>query len=145
MRLLAAGPVLLLSLVFGQTQLRSLKAVPIPEPAGLSEYVRYRAALVRLGKVFFWDMQAGSDGVAACATCHFHVRADHRQQNQVVDLNRAFPENLDLGSLAFLFYLLNDPGNRDSGVVLDSSVRIGSAGTDWISRSSCGMSCRCVA
>ena len=30
--------------------------------------VKDQAALVRLGKALFWDMQAGSDGVQSCAT-----------------------------------------------------------------------------
>ena len=40
-------------------------------------------ALVVLGKALFWDMQSGSDGRTACATCHFHAGADHRVQNQL--------------------------------------------------------------
>jgi hypothetical protein len=30
--------------------------------------VKDQAALLRLGKALFWDMQAGSDGVQSCAT-----------------------------------------------------------------------------
>ena len=45
--------------------------------------VRDPAALVRLGKALFWDMQAGSDGVQACATCHFNAGADSRSKNQI--------------------------------------------------------------
>ena len=36
-----------------------------------------------LGKALFWDMQVGSDGVQACATCHFRAGADPRKKNQV--------------------------------------------------------------
>jgi cytochrome c peroxidase len=36
-----------------------------------------------LGKVLFWDMQVGSDGVQACASCHFRAGADPRSKNQV--------------------------------------------------------------
>src|SRR5262249_48765080 len=36
-----------------------------------------------LGKAFFWDMQVGSDGVQACASCHFRAGADPRSKNQV--------------------------------------------------------------
>ncbi|MHB8763913.1 MAG: cytochrome-c peroxidase [Deferrisomatales bacterium] len=39
------------------------------------------AAAVRLGKAFFWDMQAGSNGDVACATCHFHAGTDNRTTN----------------------------------------------------------------
>jgi len=63
--------------------LRSLKAVPVPVAPGLSTYVRDTKALVVLGKALFWDMQAGSDGKTACASCHFHAGADHRVQNQL--------------------------------------------------------------
>ena len=45
--------------------------------------VKDPAALIRLGKALFWDMQAGSDGVQACATCHFNAGADSRSKNQI--------------------------------------------------------------
>src|SRR5712691_11553898 len=45
--------------------------------------VNDQAALIRLGKALFWDMQVGSDGVQACATCHFNAGADSRSKNQV--------------------------------------------------------------
>ncbi|HXJ37262.1 MAG TPA: cytochrome c peroxidase [Candidatus Eisenbacteria bacterium] len=60
----------------------SLKTVPVPEPADLDLYVRDRDAAVLLGKALFWDMQIGSDGIVACATCHFHAGADARTRNQ---------------------------------------------------------------
>jgi len=40
-----------------------------------------QAAAVRLGKALFWDVQTGSDGQTACASCHFHAGADNRRQN----------------------------------------------------------------
>ena len=61
----------------------SLKTVPVPEPANLGEFVRDRAAAVALGKALFWDMQVGSDGIQACATCHFNAGADSRSANQL--------------------------------------------------------------
>lgn len=45
--------------------------------------VKDQAALVRLGKALFWDMQAGSDGVQSCASCHFNAGADSRSRNQI--------------------------------------------------------------
>lgn len=42
-----------------------------------------RKELVALGKALFWDMRVGSDGVQACATCHFHAGADSRTVNQL--------------------------------------------------------------
>src|SRR5205085_2389971 len=47
----------------------SLKTVPIPEVTNLGQYVQSRSALIALGKAFFWDQQAGSDG-QACGSCH---------------------------------------------------------------------------
>lgn len=45
--------------------------------------VKDNDALIRLGKAFFWDMQAGSDAVQACGTCHFSAGADIRSKNQI--------------------------------------------------------------
>lgn len=61
----------------------SLKTVPVPGPADLDEFVADPEALLVLGKAFFWDMQVGSDGRTACATCHFHAGADSRTRNQL--------------------------------------------------------------
>jgi cytochrome c peroxidase len=65
------------------TPLASLKTAPVPEPANLAEFVANKPAAIRLGKALFWDMQAGSDGVQACASCHFHAGADNRRKNQL--------------------------------------------------------------
>ncbi|HZS29106.1 MAG TPA: cytochrome c peroxidase [Candidatus Angelobacter sp.] len=35
-----------------------------------------------MGKAFFWEMQFGSDGKTACATCHSNAGADNRTVNQ---------------------------------------------------------------
>ena len=40
------------------------------------------AYAIALGKAFFWDQQAGSQGIA-CAGCHFHAGADTRLTNQI--------------------------------------------------------------
>ena len=114
--------------VSGQ-QLRSLKSVAIPEVPGLADFVRDRATLVALGKIFFWDMQAGSDGRTACASCHFHAGADHRPQNQIADPNGPFAVNLPLASVNFPLRMLSDIGNRNSQVLWDTGIRVGSAGT----------------
>ncbi len=109
-------------------QLRSLKAVATPVPPQLGTFVRDQEALVQLGKALFWDMQTGSDGRTACATCHFHAGADHRPQNQSVDPFAAFPVNLTLEAQMFPLRVLANPANRNSQVLRDSSLRIGSAG-----------------
>jgi cytochrome c peroxidase len=61
----------------------SLKKVPVPEPANLGEFVKDKKAAIALGKALFWDMQVGSSGKVACATCHFHAGADNRFKNSV--------------------------------------------------------------
>jgi len=60
-----------------------LNKIPVPEPAGLSRFVKDKGAAIRLGKALFWDMQAGSDGVQACASCHYSAGADSRLTNQL--------------------------------------------------------------
>jgi cytochrome c peroxidase len=60
-----------------------LAAIPVPTPPNLNEFVRDEEAARVLGKALFWDMQVGSDGVQACATCHFRAGADPRSRNQV--------------------------------------------------------------
>lgn len=56
----------------------SLRTVPVPVMPDLLSLVRDRKAAVQLGKALFWDMQVGSDGRTACATCHHHAGADSR-------------------------------------------------------------------
>lgn len=40
------------------------------------QIVADRDAAVALGKMFFWEQRAGSDGQTACASCHYHAGAD---------------------------------------------------------------------
>jgi cytochrome c peroxidase len=126
---LRIGLVVALGLAVGAQPLRSLKTLAVPATPGLDAFVRDREALIALGKAFFWDMQAGSDGRTSCATCHFHAGADHRSQNQIADPNNAFPANLRLTMDVFPLRQLADPGNRASTVLRDSAMRVGSAGT----------------
>jgi cytochrome c peroxidase len=67
-----------LSLPFG---FKPLSREPIPQPIG--GHIVDRAAAVRLGKAFFWDIQAGSDGQVACGTCHASGGADGRRLNTI--------------------------------------------------------------
>jgi cytochrome c peroxidase len=60
-----------------------LKTVAVPEPPNLGDFVRDKTAAIQLGKALFWDPQVGSDGVTACATCHFAAGADSRTKNSV--------------------------------------------------------------
>src|SRR5438309_2887536 len=63
--------------------LAPLSSVPVPDVPGLSDFVANKAAAIALGKTLFWDMQAGSDGVVACASCHFNAGAVSRVNNSV--------------------------------------------------------------
>jgi len=58
-----------------------LDSIPVPSPADLADYVVDRNAAILLGKALFWDMQVGSDGRTACATCHWNAGADIRTVN----------------------------------------------------------------
>ena len=115
--------------------LSSLKTIPIPEPENLAEFVRDRNAAVILGKALFWDMQVGSDGIQACASCHFHAGADSRSKNQLspgllrVDANwNSDPDNTyslggpnyQLKVEDFPFHKLADINNRAS-VISDTN------------------------
>jgi cytochrome c peroxidase len=64
-------------------QVPPLSSLAVPRPAYLDDFIRDEHAARILGKALFWDMQVGSDGVQACATCHFRAGADPRKKNQV--------------------------------------------------------------
>jgi len=62
----------------------SLKTLDVPEPDNLDIlYVKDRQMAIVLGKAFFWDSQVGSDGVQACATCHYKAGVDARSKNSI--------------------------------------------------------------
>jgi cytochrome c peroxidase len=102
----------------------SLKEIPVPEPTNLGSYVRRRDVAIALGKAFFWDMQVGSDGVQACASCHFRGGADPRSVNQLNPGGQDNPDpTIDLGGpnyqlkrSDFPLHLLADPTDRTSVV-----------------------------
>jgi cytochrome c peroxidase len=85
------------------------------------ETARLEAAA--LGKALFWDMQVGSDGVQACASCHFNAGADNRTRNQTNpnhlggDLTLQLHggvQNADLVASDFPFQAVQDgPGIND--------------------------------
>jgi cytochrome c peroxidase len=68
----------------GERGLASLRTIQVPGPTAdeLANVVKDKNAAIALGKAFFWEMQFGSDGVTACATCHFNAGADSRTTNQ---------------------------------------------------------------
>jgi cytochrome c peroxidase len=113
----------------------SLKTIPVPEPANLLEFVKDKRAAVALGKALFWDMQVGSDGIQACATCHFRAGADPRTINQVApggkhNLNTAFdlPPNAQLKASDFPLHLLSNRTDRGSSVLRSSDDVVSSQG-----------------
>lgn len=71
-----------------------LRGVPVPAPSeqALAEYVKDKRAAIALGKSLFWDMQVGSDGRTACASCHFRAGADPRSKNQLSPGHNRVPQ-----------------------------------------------------
>jgi cytochrome c peroxidase len=121
-----------------------------PTLANTNAYIVDKLAAQQLGKAFFWDAQAGSDG-QACASCHFHAGADIRIRGQV---NPGIPSlsdssfhtrapsssaggdpspttgpNVALGPDDFPFHRVVDPNNRNSNITFDINDRFASLGT----------------
>jgi cytochrome c peroxidase len=134
--------------------LAPLSSVPIPPVFGLEGIVADKNAAAELGKALFWDMQAGSDDIQACASCHFNAGADSRAINSVnpgqaggdntfqigVPFNNAFGPNYHYnpGTATagfggyhdgdFPFHKLSDPNDRNSSVISDVNDVSGSQG-----------------
>jgi cytochrome c peroxidase len=96
--------------------LRPLSQEPVPQMEG--GHIVDTAAAVRLGKAFFWDMQAGSDGQTACASCHFAAGADDRRTGTV---NPGLDGVFQTGGVS-------GPGQTWTPERITSDDRIGSAG-----------------
>ena len=99
------------------------------DPPDLANFVKDRAAAIRLGKAFFYEQQAGGDGVQACASCHFS--ADTRVRNSVnPGANGRFTKgpNATLVAADFPFHKLSDVNNSRSAVVSDTDDISGSQG-----------------
>jgi cytochrome c peroxidase len=105
-----------------------LNTVSVPTVPNLERYVRDKPMLVVLGKALFWDMQVGSDGRTACATCHFHAGADHRSQNQLSNPDGPFEPNHQQVWEDFPFRVFAGGDDNHSPLVRDSAQRAGSAG-----------------
>ena len=109
----------------------ALNTLPVPTPPNEGDFVRDRPSAVKLGKALFWDMQAGSDGRTACATCHYNAGADSRATNQVNPNGGAFTlkgPNGTLGAGDFPLHRLSDVTNRASAVTSDTNNVVGSQG-----------------
>ena len=136
-------------------QLFSLKTVPVPFPLDLGNHMKNQFAMEQLGKALFWDMQVGSDGVQACATCHFHAGADNRTNNQLspgilagddqfgnnniglpAPAADAYRVNMELTSTHFPLHRLADqhmagePLENPSNVVVDNNDVVSSQGVE---------------
>ena len=146
--------VILVTDVAAQVVPPPLSSLPVPKPPNIAEFIKDEQAARVLGKALFWDMQVGSDGVQACATCHFRGGADPRRKNQVspgllrVTFERdaagnpvAAPDpdigfegqgpNDTLRRGDFPFRRLKDPTNRDSPVTFDSNNVVSSQGVHF--------------
>ncbi len=115
----------------------SLKTIPVPLPDDLADYVVDMAAAERLGYLLFWDMQLGSDGVMACASCHYHAGADNRFVNQIAPgpggqfhetFTGAGGPNYTLNAGDFPFHRLLVPDDNASEVVHSIPDRVSSQG-----------------
>jgi cytochrome c peroxidase len=120
-----------------------LRAVAVPRPPNLGDFVKNEAAAIALGKALFWDMQTGSDGKTACATCHFRAGADPRSKNQLspglkhvtgADLTfQTGGPNHTLQASDFPLTRLLVPGVRGAlDPVADSNDVVSSQGVPWL-------------
>jgi cytochrome c peroxidase len=71
------------TLVIPLRPIAPLSTVPVPPVFGMEGILADKTAAIALGKALFWDMQAGSDDIQACASCHFNAGADSRAINQI--------------------------------------------------------------
>ncbi len=120
----------------------SLKTVAVPEPSNLAEFVSNKQKAIELGKALFWEMRVGSDGITACASCHFNAGADSRSMNQVnpdtmrvhqdgspnPDLAFDFGPNRQLAASDFPFRQLSDLLDRSSAPIFDTNDTVSSQG-----------------
>ena len=103
----------------------SLKGVPVPGPANIGEFIKDTGAAVKLGKSLFWDMQVGSDGIQACASCHFNRGADSRSKNQVSPGLLGGDETFQIGGPNFQLSAANFPlsGIEENDVISSQGVQ----------------------
>src|SRR5438270_160074 len=92
--------------------LAPLSSVPIPPVFGMEGILNDKTAAIQLGKTLFWDMQAGSDDIQACATCHFNAGADSRATNEVNPGQAGGDNSFQVGSGPNHRY---NPGSADAG------------------------------
>ena len=125
---------------------KPLSTVRVPLPDNLNEFVKDRHKAILLGKALFWDMQVGSDGRTACATCHNAAGIDQRTRNTLhpgapgsafgpqlggqaelgsIARNLFRGANADLTAADFPFHKVADPlGSKDSNTVLRDTMEV---------------------
>lgn len=113
----------------------ALSQVPVPEPRNLARFVANRNAAIQLGKALFWDMQIGSDGQMACATCHFHAGTDSRTRNTLHPGTDGIFEdggrsNTELQMTDFPFVQFAEPDDPDSLRTVRRDDRVGTQGVN---------------
>ena len=119
----------------------SLKTLPVIEPPDLNAFLNgtttadraaAKAAAIALGKALLWDVQVGSDGLTACASCHFHAGTDHRTRNTLnPGFNGTFdaaPINSTLTPIKFPFHQRQNPDFQTSKVVQNFDDSVGAQG-----------------
>src|SRR5436309_2397413 len=117
----------------GTGGLAPLSSLPVPQSPEISRFVRDTGAAQKLGKALFWDMQAGSDGRTACATCHYDAGTDNRSRNQINPRGGSFnfrgkTANAQLTAGDFPLHQLADPNDANSAVTFDTDNVVGSQG-----------------
>src|SRR5262245_5235588 len=109
---------------------------PTP-PTTIGDYIRDNDAAVVLGKALFWDMQAGSDGQTACASCHFHAGTDNRTKNMLNPGHNGVFNRTATGSIGpndvavagdFPLHRLSNINENTSTVLFDTDDVYGSQG-----------------
>jgi cytochrome c peroxidase len=111
--------------------LAPLNSLQVPTPPEIDQFIRDSTAAKQLGKALFWDMQAGSDGRTACASCHFAAGADNRSRNQINPRGGAFTgkgPNAQLTAADFPLHRLADPNDASSQVLSDTDNVVSSQG-----------------
>src|SRR3954447_25413290 len=111
--------------------LAPLRGMAVPTPPQIDRFISDATAARQLGKALFWDMQAGSDGRTACASCHYNAGADNRSRNQVNPRGGRFlagGPNAQLTEADFPFHKVADPNDRASAVMSDTAAVSGSQG-----------------
>jgi cytochrome c peroxidase len=130
-------------------EIKALGEIPVPEPSNLNDFIKDNQAAIELGKALFWDMRMGSDGVQACASCHFNAGADSRVKNQLSPglaqaLQNADPDpdktfdpstgaNFTLTANNFPLHVKSDPILFNSAVVRDTNDVVSSQGVHFSS------------